>query len=160
MKKYILILVVIIGLSIWQVLHMYITVQGDRSTFEQNYIQLVEQAYDGVRIINTYRYHGEELWWIFYVYLPEQEDYAYVTIDPNSGEHLLSLNADQIFSIEELPQYALDHFAELTSVNRVVPAVIRKKLAWEVSAEDQNNQLVYLYFDMESGHYLMRYTIQ
>lgn len=156
MKKVVFILLIFLSLLLWQGINIYVNVQADKDNGINQIIPVIEHEL-GLRVIDYTRFHGDQLYIVFTCVDPQEQSHSYVFVYDDQYQQI---PFDQILiSKEKAIDLAQEQFPELISIARVVPGIVNQQFVWEISGYDQEENLYYVYYTMESGSFLKRYTV-
>jgi uncharacterized protein YpmB len=156
MKKWLIIVVILFIIILWQMIQMFITVQSDKTKDLDLYTQVVTEETD-FSIRDVQRFHGNQLYYVFTAYDAEGNTY-YLFV--NEDQEIFQINMDEItLTKESAKELAFQEYQELQNVMRIVPAYTGKEFTWEIVAQDHEKRLQYLYYSMIDGTFLKRYTL-
>lgn len=156
MKKWLIIITILVLIILWQTIQMFITIQNDKSKGLHQFTQLVTEE-TGHIIRDVQRFHGNELYYVFTANDAEGNTY-YLFV--NEEQEIIELNVDEVtLSKNDVKTLALQEYQGLQEILRVNPAYTGKRFTWEVVAQDQEKRLHYLYYSMIEGTFQKRYTL-
>jgi uncharacterized protein YpmB len=156
MKKWIIILTVIILFVAWQTIQVYISAQSNKNIGLETYVDWVKQETE-FNIEHVQRYHGEQLYYVFTV-VDEEDHRSYLFVNEEKQTHQISFE-DVHISQDEAKDLSFKDYPELTQVIRINPAYTGKQFTWEVVAQDKQERLQYVYYSMLDGAFQKRYTL-
>jgi uncharacterized protein YpmB len=156
MKKWLIIILVIGIIVLWQTIQLFITIQSDKSEGLDEVIQLIIEE-TGYIIKDVQRFHGKEL---YYVFTANDEEGNTYYLFVNEEQEIIQLNRNEVtLSQDEVKALSFQEYQALQKIVRVNPAYTGKQFTWEVVAEDQEKRLHYLYYSMIDGTFQKRYTL-
>jgi uncharacterized protein YpmB len=156
MKKWFIIVSILLFFFVWQMIQMFMTIQSDKSKGLDQFTQLVTDE-TGYIIKDVQRFHGNELYYVFTANDAEGNTYFLFV---NEEQEIIQLNVEDVtLSQDEVKALSLQEYQGLQKILRVNPAYTGKQFTWEVVAEDQEMRLHYLYYSMIDGTFQKRYTL-
>jgi uncharacterized protein YpmB len=156
MKKWLIIVSILLLFILWQTIQMLMTIQSDKSKGLDQFTQLVTEE-TGYIIRDVQRFHGNELYYVFTANDTEGNTY-YLFV--NEKQEIIQLNLDEVsLSQDEVKALSLQEYQGLQKILRVNPAYTGNHFTWEVVAQDQEKRLHYLYYSMIDGTFQKRYTL-
>lgn len=157
MKKWLLIIAVILLIIISFALYIFWSAQADQFKNNETAQQFVQQQFDW-QIIDTNVFHGNEKYWVFTM-LDGDDKYYYLYVDEQF--ETLSIEWSNIhISPEKIREQIMEDFPDVIAIKQVIPALSNDRFAWEAVANDERGHLQYIYYAMDNGSFLRRYIIQ
>lgn len=156
MKKWIIILTIILLFVAWQTIQVFISVQTNKNIGLESNVEWVKQETD-FTIEHVQRYHGDQLYFVFTV-VDQEDQRHYLFVNEEKQTHQINFGDVQI-SKDEAKALSFKDYPELTQLLRINPAYTGNQFTWEVVAQDNQERLQYVYYSMLDGAFQKRYTL-
>lgn len=157
MKKVVIILLIISALVLWQGIHLYVKIQADKDHGIRQLIPFMEKEL-GIKIVDVTRFHGDQLYIVFTCVDPEDGGYSFVFMDEQANYQQIPFQRIQV-NKQMAMDLAKQKFPEITNMARVVPGLVNQQFVWEISGYDREDNLHYVYYTMETGSFVKRFTV-
>lgn len=156
MKKWIIIMTVIMIFVAWQIIQVFVSAQSNKNIGLKSNAEWVKQE-TNFSIEGVQRYHGEQLYYVYTV-LDEEDNRYYLFV--NEEKESYQINFEDIHaSKDEVKKGSINDYPELTKVLRINPAYTGNQFTWEIVAQDNKDRLQYVYYSMLDGAFQKRYTL-
>jgi uncharacterized protein YpmB len=156
MKKFLIIFAIIAIASTGFFIHVIWTAYADKTVHHQEMRNVVQQE-TGMVVTEVERFHAEEAYDV-YTALDDDGNSHYIFATDRQLVHMLPAE-DIKLPREEAAEQAVRDYPELRRISRINPAYTEDVFAWEVVTYDEDNQLQYIYYDMQDGTFLKRFVV-
>ncbi|MDQ0337617.1 uncharacterized protein YpmB [Caldalkalibacillus uzonensis] len=156
MKKWLIASSLCIGLIIWLMVNIGLSLKQDQHAGFVEARAVAEQETGG-EVLEQFRFHGEQTYFIFTIE-DDSEQKFYVVVD-EQGQLKSFPAAEARLTQEDVAQMVSAEYADWT-VKAVRPAYVNQQLCWEVLAVDDQGRMIYAYYTMADGQFIKSYTLE
>ncbi|GGK24564.1 hypothetical protein GCM10010965_16660 [Caldalkalibacillus thermarum] len=157
MKKWLIASSVCLALILWLIVDIVLSLQQDQQTGLAE-AQALAEAETGWKIVDQSRFHCDQTYFIFTM-RDDQEQTVFAVVDEEGQVKTFAVDEHVQLSEEEAVLRLLTDRAYRT-VKAVRPAYTNHELCWEIVAIDEEGRWHYVYYAMDNGQFIKRYTLE
>lgn len=156
MKKWILLAVLAIcALLIWGAADLAVDIMDDREQGLAEARKVARQMTDW-KIVTESRFHGQEPYFIFTMQ-DEKGELYYLVVDQEKRGQYFPLK-ELTWNEEKVREHIEGEYGHWT-IEAIRPAYIYPGMCWEVVLVDQEGTWHYIYYSMDNGKFIKRFTL-